>query len=475
MSTASPEHHSVPERKALGRAARGQAPRGSHAGWAPQPGRPDPIEILQAQAATREPDLVPVRYGRMVASPFAFFRGGPAIMAADLAGTPVSGIDVQLSGDAHLVNFGLFGSPERSLMFGLNDFDETLPGPWEWDVKRLAASVAVAARQNGFPVESQLEAARETVRSYREAMRTFATLPTLDLWHLHLSADEMVDFTRRLEAELGVATGGLTPGRLRRSFARARAHDNLAALAKLCVRDGDTVALASRPPLLTPARELWPAADAAVVFDAVRAAFDRYRESLSDERRALLDQFEIVDLARKVVGVGSVGTRCFVLLLRGKHAHDVLFLQIKQAERSVLEPHLKPSGYPGHGQRVVAGQRLLQTVPDILLGWTSVPTEQDGDRDYYVRQLWDMKGGIDPAKLTPGGLGVYGGLCGWTLARGHGRGGDEVAIAGYLGAGPAFDEAVADFAVAYADVNERDHRDLVAAVDRGLVPAVRER
>jgi uncharacterized protein (DUF2252 family) len=471
MTTAGLERHGTPAREALGRAARRAAPRGGHGDWEPLPDRPDPIEILEAQAATREADLVPIRYGRMLASPFAFFRGGPAIMAADLAGTPTSGIVVQLCGDAHLVNFGLFGSPERALMFGLNDFDETLPGPWEWDVKRLAASVAVAARQSGFPRSQQRDAARDTVRAYREAMCGFVEVGTLDLWYLHLSSSQLLAFSQRLEAEFGVEAPKLTPDRLRRAFARARAHDNLAALTKLCERDGPTLRLASRPPLLVPVRELWHGDDAERVAEGLRLAFEEYRASLADDRRALLDQFEIVDMARKVVGVGSVGTRCYVLLLQGKDARDVLFLQVKQAEASVLEPYLGASGYANHGQRVVAGQRLLQTVPDIMLGWTTGP---DGNA-YYYRQLWDMKGAIDPARLTPGGLGVYGGLCGWTLARAHGRSGDEVAIAAYLGRGTAFDEAIARFAVAYADVNERDHTALVTAVEAGRLRVLSER
>jgi hypothetical protein len=457
-------------RTAVGRAARRRLPRRVHAGWEPPPDRPDPVEILQAQAATRERDLVPIRYGRMLSSPFAFFRGGPAIMANDLAGTPTSGITVQTCGDAHLVNFGLFGSPERELVFSLNDFDETLPGPWEWDVKRLAASVAVAARQNGCSPTQQHDAARETVRAYREAMLSFAAMPTLELWYLQMPSAQVLEIASRLEAEFGLKAPRLTPGRLKRIFAKARARDNLAALAKLCETDSGTLRLSSRPPLLVPVRELWAADDAERVAEGIGLALASYRASLRDDRRALLEQFEVVDMARKVVGVGSVGTRCYVALLQGKRHDDVLFLQVKQAEASVLEPHLQPSGYPNHGQRVVTGQRLLQTVPDIFLGWSRGP---DGN-DYYVRQLWDMKGGIDPAKLTPGGLGVYGGLCGWTLARAHGRGGDEVAIAAYLGKSDAFDDAIAAFAVTYAEVNDRDHRTLVAAVEASELHAVND-
>jgi uncharacterized protein (DUF2252 family) len=466
----SPPADGAQARRAVGRAARRRLPRRHHAAWEPAPYRPDPVEILQAQAATREPDLVPIRYGRMLASPSAFFRGGTAIMANDLAGTPTSGITVQACGDAHLVNYGLFGSPERELVFSVNDFDETLPGPWEWDVKRLAASVAVAARQNGCSRRQQHLIARTTVRTYREAMLAFAAMPTLDLWYLHMPSAQLLELVHRLEAEFGLKAPKLTRGRLERAFARARAHNSLAALARLTETDGHRIRLASRPPLLVPVRELWAADDAERVTEGLGLALAGYRASLRDDRRALLAQFEIIDMARKVVGVGSVGTRCYVALLQGKGPHDVLLLQVKQAEASVLEPHLEPSGYPNQGQRVVTGQRLLQAAPDIFLGWSTGP---DG-RDYYVRQLWDMKGGMDPAKLTPGGLGVYGGLCGWTLARAHGRGGDELAIAAYLGKSDTFDDAVAAFAVTYADVNDRDHQTLAAAVEAGKLEAVND-
>ncbi|WP_238335262.1 DUF2252 domain-containing protein [Kribbella amoyensis] len=452
----------------MGKAARRRLPRRSHGCWEPAADRPDPIELLEAQARTREQDLVPVRYGRMLSSPFAFFRGGPAIMANDLAGSPDTGLTVQTCGDAHLANFGLFASPERDLIFDVNDFDETLPGPWEWDVKRLAASVAVAARQNGFPRSRQHDVARQTVRGYREAMLGFARLATLDLWYLHLSSEQLIEVAEQLEKEFGVQAPKLSPRRLEKVFARARTRDSLTAYGKLAEPYRGNVRLASRPPLLVPLRELWPADDVRAAAAELGFTVDSYRASLRSDRQALLDQFEIVDLARKVVGVGSVGTRCFVVLLRGKGPDDMLVLQIKQAEPSVLEAHLGDHGARNHGQRVVGGQCLLQALPDTFLGWAEAP---DG-RDYYVRQLWDMKGAIDPTKLTHGGLGVYGALCGWTLARAHGRGGDEVAIAGYLGRGEVFDEAIAEFAVSYADVNDRDHRALAAAVESGRVQAV---
>lgn len=464
-SAAGPRDLSSQARWAMGKAARKRAPRRIHADWEPAADRPDPLDVLQAQAATREKDLVPIRYGRMLASPFTFYRGGPAIMASDLAASPTSGISVQACGDAHLVNFGLFASPERDLVFDVNDFDETLPGPWEWDVKRLAASVAIAARQKGLPRHQQREVARLTVRGYREAMLDFAGLATTDLWFLHMSSEQLTDIAGQLEAEFGIEAPKLAPDRLEKIFARARARDSLGAFAKLCQSDGETVRLASHPPLLVPVRQLSAGDGASRVAAGIRLAFDNYRASVSDARRALLDQFEIVDMARKVVGVGSVGTRCYVVLLRGKSREDVLFLQVKQAEASVLEPHLGVSSYPNHGHRVVAGQRLLQALPDSFLGWSTMP---DGN-DFYFRQLWDMKGEIDPSKLTVGGLGIYGALCGWTLARAHGRGGDEVAIAGYLGKSDTFDHAIADFAVTYADVNDRDHERLAAAVAAGTI------
>jgi hypothetical protein len=301
-------------------------------------------------------------------------------------------------------------------------------------------------------------------------MLGFAVMPTMDLWYLHMPSDQVLEIASRLEDEFGLKAPKMTPHRLERIFAKARARDNLAALAKLTETDGKTIRLASRPPLLAPVRELWAADDAERVAEGIGLALASYRASLRDDRRALLEQFEVVDMARKVVGVGSVGTHCYVALLQGKRPDDVLFLQVKQAEASVLESHLQQSGYGNHGQRVVTGQRLLQAVPDIFLGWSRGP---DGN-DYYVRQLWDMKGGIDPAKLTPGGLGVYGGLCGWTLARAHGRCGDEVAIAAYLGKSDAFDDAVAAFAVTYADVNDRDHQTLAAAVEAGKLQAVND-
>lgn len=309
-----------------------------------------------------------------------------------------------------------------------------------------------------------------TVRGYREAMLGFAGLATMELWFLHMSSEQLTDIAGQLEAEFGVSAPKLAPDRLEKIFARARARDSLGALAKLCQSDGATVRLASHPPLLVPVRQLSAGDDANRIAAGIRQAFDSYRASVSDARRALLDQYEIVDMARKVVGVGSVGTRCYVILLRGKSRDDVLFLQVKQAEASVLEPHLGVSSYPNHGHRVVAGQRLLQALPDTFLGWSTAP---DGN-DFYFRQLWDMKGEIDPAKLTPGGLGIYGALCGWTLARAHGRGGDEVAIAGYLGKADTFDHAISEFAVAYADVNDRDHKRLAAAADAGTVKAATE-
>jgi hypothetical protein len=460
-------HLGMEERRAQGKAARKDTPRRSVGGWSTPADRPDPIAILEAQAATREPDLVPIRYGRMAASPFAFFRGGPAIMASDLARLPTSGIRVQLCGDAHLVNFGLFGSPERELVFDLNDFDETLPGPWEWDLARLCASVAVAARQNGFSHGDQRRAAMDTARAYREAMLEFATVGTLDLWYLHLNEQRLLEAAADLEREFGVPAPKMAAGRLERIMGKARSANSVAALGKLTEDYEGELRLASRPPLLVPGRELWHGFGSKML-PQLQQVYRAYRASLQDDRRRLLEQFRMLDVARKVVGVGSVGTRCFVVLTQGKGPDDVLLLQVKQAETSVLEPYLGASRYSHHGHRVVAGQRTLQAVSDIFLGWASGPA----GLHFYVRQLRDMKGSIDPTKLGPGGMGVYGGLCGWTLARAHGRAGDEVAIAAYLGKSAEADEAFASFAIAYADRNDRDHEALLEAIGQGRVEAL---
>ncbi|MEU1285242.1 DUF2252 domain-containing protein [Kitasatospora sp. NPDC005856] len=433
-----------------GRLARRTVPRSAHGIWAPGPDRADPVDILEAQAATRVPELVPIRYGRMAASRFAFLRGAPAVMAADLAASPNTGLTVQLCGDAHLCNFGLFASPERALLFDLNDFDETLPGPFEWDVKRLAASVAVAARENGEPDGSARAVALSCARAYRLAMRRLAGLGELDVWYERVDTAELLPMIREPAYRK----------RVRAALAKARGRTNLQALAKLTEPGPDgTPRIVSDPPLLEPMdpEEL----------PRLRQILLDYRDTLAEERATLLDRFELVHAARKVVGVGSVGTRCHIGLFRGRATGEPLFLQVKEAERSVLEPHLAPSLHRHQGQRVVVGQRRLQAAGDVFLGWATGPA----GRDFYWRQLRDMKGSAVIEGMPTELLDRYAELCGRTLARGHARTGDRVAVAAYLGSGDAFDRAIADFALAYADQTDTDHAALTAAIDSGRITA----
>ena len=432
-------------RAEAGRALRKGVPRSSHAAWVPAAGR-SPLDLLAESDRRRLPELVPLRHARMLASPFAFLRGAPSVMAQDLATTPVTGLTVQACGDAHLLNFGLFATPERNLVFGLNDFDETLPGPWEWDVKRLATSLVVAARTAGFDQAVGHGAAQAAVRVYREQLARYAGMRLLEVWYSRVDASEIIALSR---------------GRRRRvvaeRLARAQHHTNLDALPRLTEPAADGRRFVEDPPLLTHVQECHPG--------WVEEVLGRYRASMSDERRQLLGRFRAQDAARKVVGVGSVGTRCYVVLLLGDRHDDPLLLQVKQAAASVLEPHAGRSRYRHAGRRVVTGQRLLQTASDIFLGWTS-----DGAADYYVRQLWDMKGSVNLDTLDPADLAPYGRLCGWVLARAHARSGDAAAISGYLGGGDSFDRAVADFAEAYADQTEADH----AAFTRAQGPAPRD-
>jgi uncharacterized protein (DUF2252 family) len=454
----------VSERAASGRAARKQAPRSSHAEVQVAADR-DPIVLLEEQARTRVPELVPVRYGRMLVSPFAFFRGAATVMANALAPAPRAGLSVQLSGDAHLANFGGFASPERNLVFDLNDFDETLPGPFEWDVKRLAASFEVAARQRNFSTAERTEAVLGVVRTYREAMRQFAGMGELDVWYSRLDA-------RTIAAELRAAHDRKLERTVRGAAAKAQTKDRMRALAKLTEEVDGEPRLVSDPPLIVPLRELVASEEPARLESQLRAAFRRYRRTLPHDLRALLEGFRSVDLARKVVGVGSVGTRSWVLLLLGRDERDPLFLQIKEAEASVLEPLLGRSRFANHGQRVVEGQRLMQASSDIFLGWIRTKETLDGElRDFYVRQLWDWKSSVDIETILPRGLDAYAVACGWTLARAHARSGDRIAIAAYLGKSDSFDRAIAAFAAAYADLNERDHEALVEAVRAGRVTA----
>ncbi|HTU87675.1 MAG TPA: DUF2252 domain-containing protein [Solirubrobacteraceae bacterium] len=427
--------------------------------------RADPIELLEVQAQTRVPELVPIRYGRMLVSPFTFYRGAAKIMAHDLAGTPRSGLTVQCCGDAHLSNFGAFASPERRLVFDINDFDETLPGPWEWDVKRLAASMLIAARDNGYATRDQDRIVLDTVTSYREAMRTFAGMDNLAVWYAHLE----------IEPLLAQYEGYLKRTQIKRTkaqIAKARTRDSMSAFSKLTGQSDGQAGIVDQSPLIVPLRVLLPDADQEEMFDELRTLTHAYRNSLDHDRRVLLDQFQLADFARKVVGVGSVGTRAWIALMFGRDGSDPLFLQMKEAEESVLEEHVGRSEFRNHGQRVVSGQRLMQAASDIFLGWLHVRAGLDGvARDFYGRQLKDWKGSAEIEQMIPSGMTVYGKLCGWTLARAHARSGDRIAIASYLGGGNAFDRAILGFSKAYADQNERDYQALVDAVSSGRIAA----
>jgi uncharacterized protein (DUF2252 family) len=438
-----------------------QTPRESHAEY--QPGPRDPIELLEQQAANRVPDLVPIRYGRMLASPFAFYRGAALVMASDLSRTPTSGLPVQACGDAHLANFGGFASPERELVFDVNDFDETLPGPWEWDVKRLAASFAVAARDRGFDDRRCQTAVLASVRSYRESMRSFAQMGNLAIWYSHVDLDML--------ARWRAAASTKAVKRFETGVAKARTKDSLRAFDKLTTRVDGKVQLISDPPLIVPLEDLLPGAEGDAVRAVLRSLVSQYGRSLPHDRLRLLERFELVDFARKVVGVGSVGTRAWILLLTGRDGQDPLFLQAKEAEPSVLEAFVGKSKFDNHGRRVVEGQRLMQSASDILLGWVRAEGIDGQTRDFYIRQLWDSKASANIEAMSPSTLAIYGEICGWTLARAHARSGDSIAIAAYLGKGAAFDRAIGDFAELCADQNERDHQALAEAVKTGRVTA----
>jgi uncharacterized protein (DUF2252 family) len=458
-------HLTVAERAARGKAARQETPRSSHGDWAPAGNRRDPVEILEEQGQSRVPELVPIRYGRMLISPFTFYRGGAAIMAADLAPTPRSGLRVQLCGDAHLSNFGAFASPERDLVFDLNDFDETLPGPWEWDLKRLAASFAIGAREYGVDDAARRRIVREVAGSYRNAMDQFAALSNLDLWYARLDVASILE-------RYGKEVAGAERKSAARAVDKARAKDSMRAFAKLTHRVDGELRIVSDPPLIVPIEELAGGRGREEIETELRALLRSYRRTLQRDRRHLLEGFRYVHAARKVVGVGSVGTRAWIILLLGRDDQDPLFLQAKEAQASVLEPYVGASEFDNHGQRVVEGQRLMQAASDIFLGWQHVAAGLDGqERDFYVRQLWDWKASAAVETMSPRLLAVYGQICGWTLARAHARSGDRVAIAAYLGKSDAFDRAIEVFAEAYADQNERDYRALDHAVRSGRLVA----
>jgi uncharacterized protein (DUF2252 family) len=452
------------QRVARGKAARSEVPRSSHAEFTAGPGRAAPLALLAKQDTTRVPELLPIRYGRMASSPFSFFRGAALPMANDLALTPRSGLTAQICGDAHLSNFGLFASPERHLVFDINDFDETSPGPWEWDVKRLAASLEVAGRSRDFPTKARRSIVQATVAAYREAMRSFAEQDALSVWYAHADVAEFEALVRgRLDARQRKT--------LSRTLAKAKTKDNLGSLGRFAdVHDG-VARLRAEPPLVVPLRDLVESADSVEALeDGLREVLRAYRETLEPERRTLLDRYRLVDVARKVVGVGSVGTRSWMLLML-EDGVSPLFLQAKEAGRSVLEEFVGDSEYEQSGQRVVVGQRLMQTVGDIFLGYVRASGIDGTARDFYVRQLRDWKGSAEVETMRPEGMLAYGKLCGWTLARAHARSGDRVAMAAYLGGSTAFDVAIAEFSQAYADQNERDHDSLVKAIAAGRITA----
>jgi uncharacterized protein (DUF2252 family) len=498
-------HPSVADRRAKGADARIATPPASHTGWVPAADRADPVTLLSDQNVTREQDLVPVRHGRMMVSPFTFYRGAAKIMGADLAGTPNAGLTVQLCGDAHLSNFGGFASPERKLLFDLNDFDETLPGPFEYDVKRMAASFTIAARNNGMTPAEAKDATIASVRAYREAMSQFAQMGTMELWYTHMSEDDLYAAMSQAAQGQGASSNGKSHAKgkeskskpaakdkaksktgkesdelsanerlfknAQKTLRKAHTRDSLQALSKLGELVDGRYRIVSQPPVVVPIRD-W-AAMYDLPFDnldeAVRDLFREYRSTLQDDRRHLLERFEVIDIARKVVGVGSVGTRAFIVLLQGKDETDPLFLQVKEATRSVLEDHLPKSRYHNPGERVVQGQRMMQAASDIYLGWSK---GIQADRFFYWRQLRDMKASAVVEGMNAFGLGLYAKVCGWTLARAHARSGDVIALNEYLGTDDAFDTAIADFSARYADQNERDYQAFTAAVQSGRIPAV---
>ncbi|HEY8083890.1 MAG TPA: DUF2252 domain-containing protein [Solirubrobacterales bacterium] len=451
------------ERVAAGKAARSKVSRSSHGEWEPSPQRDDPLGILESQSSSRVQELVPIRYGRMAVSPFTFYRGAAAVMAADLSHTPVSGLRVQVCGDAHLSNFGIFAAPDRSLVFDLNDFDESLPGPWEWDVKRLAASFEIAARENGFKRKERRAVVITAARMYREAMREFARLRNLEVWYARLDVEVVM---RELQAE-----GRKAVKRVEKGLAKARAKDSLRALGRLSRQVDGELRIVSKPPLVVPLDELLEGKERSGVEATLLDVLASYRSTLQGDRQQLLNTYRFRDLARKVVGVGSVGTRAWIVLLTGRDDDDPMVLQAKEAEASVLEPYAGKSRFRNHGRRVVEGQRLMQAASDSFLGWCPAVGVDGRERDFYVRQLWDGKGSTEVDEMTPRGMEVYARVCGWTLARAHARSGDSVAIGAYLGSGGAFDESIAEFSTLYADQNERDHAALVEAIDSGRLKA----
>lgn len=451
-----------------GKQARAAVPRAEHAALSLSAER-DPVAVLREQATTRVVELVPIRHGRMMASPASFYRGAAAVMAADLSRTPVSGFPVQLCGDAHMLNFGGFASPERSLVFDLNDFDETYPGPWEWDLKRLATSVEINARERGLARKQRTAAVAGTVAQYREAIRRFATMANLELWYSRLDKAALEGLLREQARARQVRN-------LRRAAARGRQRDSTRALRKLTMSAGDDgpARIVHDPPLLVPLSELLPADMADAVADRMRELLAAYQSTLEADRRRLLERFAFADMARKVVGVGSVGTRCWIVLMIGRVSGDPLFLQCKEAQPSVLAPYVEAVDIHNQGQRVVEGQRLMQASSDIFLGWlrNRQALDDEAAHDFYVRQLWDWKLSADVSTMEPDGIALYARACAWSLARAHARSGDAIAIGAYAGGGSELDRALVEFATSYADQNERDHAALVDAVGRDELAAI---
>ena len=450
------------ERAAAGKAAREKASRASHGEWEPAARRRDPVKVLEDQAKSRVQELVPIRYGRMLASPFTFYRGAAAIMAMDLAKTPDSGLRVQACGDAHLSNFGVFAAPDRRLVLDVNDFDETLPGPWEWDVKRLAASFEIAGRDRDFTPKETRAAVLSAVRNYREAMRNFAAMKNFEVWYARLDVDTLLGDLAKVAKKKQMKT-------VQKNVKKAGKKNSLRAFDRLVHEVDGEPRIISDPPLLVPADELVSEDERQALEERIIEMLGRYRESLEGDRRHLIDSFRYVEMARKVVGVGSVGTRAWVVLMMGRDGQDPLFMQAKEAEASVLEPYVGASEFGNHGQRVVEGQWLMQAASDVLLGWLPALGWDDKDRDFYVRQLWDGKRSVEIETLPPEGLEVYGRVCGWALARAHARSGDRIAIGAYLGKGDSFDQAIADFSERYADQNELDYAALADAAKSGRI------
>jgi uncharacterized protein (DUF2252 family) len=474
-ASATAVHLTSDERVELGKAARTVAPRATQGAWARPADRRDPVALLQEQAVSRVPELVPIRYGRMLVSPFTFYRGAALIMASDLANGPRSGLNVQACGDAHMSNFGVFASAERTLVFDVNDFDETLPGPWEWDVKRLAASLAVAGRERGFSDKERTKVVLASVQAYRNEMAKLATMTDLAVWYARLDVDEvMVEMRKQLKLVDGKRTDKTmtsADARTQKMLAKAKTRDSMQALSKLTHTVDGEPRIISDPPLIVPIEELLPDDQSERFTESFQTLLRNYRKTLQTDRQHLLRQFRFVHLARKVVGVGSVGTRAWILLLLGSNGQEPLLLQAKEAQESVLARFVGKSRYANQGARVVAGQHLMQASSDIFLGWEKVVGLDGVTRDFYVRQLRDWKGSVDTDAMVPEGMALYGQLCGWTLARAHARSGDRVAIDAYLGGGKAFDNAITSFAESYADQNERDYDALKAAVAEGRVSA----